>query len=143
MGNGRGPGWITDLLARASRDERDQPRPLGRPAQSLDSISLDITRMVEPEAARDAWERYYRGEQGAFTSELYTAQGLATFEEIHRRYASEADFRETVDRYSREFERILSDVAREDRDGSRIRAYLGSDSGKVYTMLAHATGRLD
>ncbi len=145
--NARGPGWITDLLARASREEPEPPRAPSRPAarapQSLDTISLDISRMVDAEAARDAWESYYRGETGAFTRDLYTPQGRATFEEIGRRYVNEPEFRESVDRYSQEFERILANVAREDRDGSRIRAYLASDSGKVYTLLAHAAGRLD
>jgi hypothetical protein len=34
-------------------------------------------------------------------------------------------------------------VARDDRDGTLGRAYLISNQGKVYTMLAHASGRIE
>ena len=48
----------------------------------------------------------------------------------------------TVDRYVQEFERILSQIQNDDPDDRVLRGYLGSDSGKVYTMLAHAAGRI-
>jgi hypothetical protein len=34
-------------------------------------------------------------------------------------------------------------VARDDQDPKVSRTYLTSDTGKVYTMLAHAAGRLN
>ena len=68
--------------------------------------------------------------------------GAQTFEEIGRRYKADGDFRTTVDRYVQEFERLLSQIQHDDPDDRMLRGYLGSDSGKVYTMLAHASGRL-
>ena len=154
----RGPGWLSDLLARASRDEQ-QPRrpaaqeeaprmlpPIGRsPAASepLETISHDIARMVDHAAIADAWDRYRGGESGAFARGLYIGRGAQTFEEIRRRYRADADFRVTVDRYIQEFERLLADVGRDDRDDTLTRTYLTSETGKVYTMLAHAAGRLN
>ena len=41
-----------------------------------------------------------------------------------------------------DFERLLEDVARNDRDNVLTQNYLTSDTGKVYTMLAHASNRL-
>jgi hypothetical protein len=41
-----------------------------------------------------------------------------------------------------DFQRLLEDVARNDRDNMVTQTYLTSDTGKVYTMLAHASGRL-
>ena len=99
--------------------------------------------MVDHAAVVDAWDRYYRNERRPFSRRIYKGQGQQTFEEIRRRYAADADFRETVDRYTQEFERVLTDVARDDRDGSLGRSYLISDQGKVYTMLAHAAGRIE
>ena len=78
----------------------------------------------------------------AFGRRLYTAQGVKTFDEVRRRYQAENDFRGTVDRYLQEFERLLAEIDNDDRDGSMTRSYLTSDSGKVYTLLAHAAGRL-
>jgi len=48
-----------------------------------------------------------------------------------------------VDRYIAEFERLLDQVAADDRGNVLTKTYLTSDTGKVYTMLAHAAGRFE
>src|SRR6516225_8304616 len=149
---GRNGGWLSELLTRASRDT-DAAAAQGSPGEapraedgaresieSLDALSVDIARMIDNDAAADLWERYKRGERGAFTKRLYTAQGQRAFEEIRGKYRSDADFRQTVEHYIHEFERLLDDVSRE-RGPVVARNYLTSDTGKVYTMLAHAAGR--
>ncbi len=135
----RGPGWMSDLLARASVDEPPARRPNADP---LDNLSADIVRMVDESAMVEAWDRFQRGDRTAFSRRLYTAPGVKTFEEVRRRYAAENDFRGAVDRYVAEFERLMADIEREDRDGKMTRSYLLSDTGKAYTLLAHAAGRL-
>ncbi len=97
--------------------------------------------MIDHAALADAWERYRRGDATAFTRQLYVGRGPQTFDDIRRRYRSDSDFRGTVDRYVEEFERLLADVNRDDRDDNLTRTYLTSETGKVYTMLAHAAGR--
>jgi len=169
----RGGGWLTDLLSRASRepdaprgderpraDERPPMRPDDRPRnddrptrpddraarhtiESLDSLSVDIARMIDHDAAAELWERYNRGERNVFTRRLYTMQGQKAFEEVRRRYKADREFRQTVDRYIGEFERLLNEVARDDRGQVVARTYLTSETGKVYTMLAHAAGRFE
>ncbi len=99
--------------------------------------------MIEHRTAVDLWERYRRGEPNLFTPRIYTAQGQTTFTEIQRRYRSDQEFRRSVDRYVSEFERLLGDVVKNDPDAKRTDAYLTSETGKVYTMLAHASGRFE
>jgi hypothetical protein len=171
-GPGRG-GWLSELLTRASRDEETPPRAEERAAfaqprqeeraprseerapprgedrnvrhtiESLDSLSVDIARMIDHDAAAELWDRYNRGERNVFTRRLYTMQGQKAFEEVRRRYKSDREFRQTVDRYIGEFERLLNEVARDDRGQVVARTYLTSETGKVYTMLAHAAGRFE
>ena len=90
----------------------------------------------------ELWERYRRGERNVFTRRLYTLKGQQTFDEIRRKYQTDSEFRTAVDRYVDDFERLLQDVARNDRDQIMTQTYLTSDTGKVYTMLAHASGKL-
>ncbi len=78
-----------------------------------------------------------------FTRKLYTMQGQKAFEEVRRRYRADREFKQTVDRYIAEFERLLEEVARDDRGQVVVRTYLTSETGKVYTMLAHAAGRIE
>jgi hypothetical protein len=149
-------GWLTDLLSRASRDEaepmREPPPPPPRrndersprhSIESLDSLSVDIARMINHEAAADLWDRYKRGERNVFTRQLYTLQGQKAFDEIRAKYRADREFKQTVDRYIAEFERLLDEVSRDDRGQVVARTYLTSETGKVYTMLAHAAGRFD
>jgi hypothetical protein len=142
--------WLSDLLTRASsRDNDTASRETTGPelppaaAESLDSIAVDITRMIDHEAAVELWDRYKRGERNIFTRKLYTMQGQRTFENIRRRYRSDPKFMQTVDQYIAEFERLLDDVSRDDREQIVARTYLTSETGKVYTMLAKAAGRFD
>ena len=120
----------------------EAPRAQVREASPLGSLSVDIARAVDHDAALDIWKRYRQGERGAFSRRLYTLKGQQTFEDIRRRYQSDSTFRGAVDRYCEDFERLLNDVARSDRDGDLTESYLGSETGKVYTMLGHASGRL-
>jgi hypothetical protein len=147
--------WLSDLLNRASQPETPQPRsgdarqvrqeerPTRHTIESLDSLSVDIARMIDHDAAAELWERYNRGERNVFTRRLYTMQGQKTFDEIRRRYRADREFKQTVDRYIAEFERLLEEVSRDDRGQVVVRTYLTSETGKVYTMLAHAAGRIE
>jgi hypothetical protein len=139
-------------LTRASRDDsppiappssRDADRASREIASPLESLSVDIARMIDHEATAELWERYQRGDRGVGQRRLYTAQGQKAFEEIRNKYRSDPEFRQTVEHYIHEFERLLEDVSRGDRGASVARNYLTSDTGKVYTMLAHAAGRFD
>ncbi|HXF87931.1 MAG TPA: hypothetical protein VNK48_06240, partial [Xanthobacteraceae bacterium] len=136
-------GWLSELLQRASRPAEPPPeeRPARHTLESLDSLSVDIARMIDHDAATELWDRYKRGERNVFTRRLYTLQGQKAFDDIRKKYQSDREFRQTVDRYIAEFERLLEEVSRDDRGQVVARTYLTSETGKVYTMLAHAAGR--
>jgi hypothetical protein len=60
---------------------------------------------------------------------------------VRKRFRGEPQFRDSVNRYLQEFDRLLAKIGQNDRDGAQTRAAMLSDSGKVYMMLAHAAGR--
>jgi hypothetical protein len=122
---------------------RGNERPPRHTIESLDSLSVDIARMIDHDAAADLWDRYKRGERNVFTRRLYTLQGQQAFDDVRRKYRADREFKQTVDRYISEFERLLEEVSRDDRGQVVARTYLTSETGKVYTMLAHAAGRFD
>ena len=138
-------GWLSDLLVRASRDDKapEASKPTTHSIEKLDSLSVDIARMIDHDAAVELWDRYKRGERNVFTRRLYTLQGQQTFDEIRRKYRRDSEFKDTVDRYIDEFERLLGEASKDDRDSMVAKTYLTSETGKVYTMLAHASGRFE
>ena len=140
-------GWLSDLLNRTdaggpSGREAPRPRAPQGPANPLESLSLDIGRLMDRNLAAEMWDRYQRGESKAFTKRLYTPAGQKAFDEVARKYRADRGFKQTVDRYIAEFERLLDEVAREDRGPQALRGHLTSETGLVYTLLAHAAGRL-
>jgi len=142
-------GWLSDLLNRtdAGNDSREAPRGRAPQAQGtgdnpLASLSLDIGRLMDRNLAAEMWERYQRGEPKAFSKRLYTPAGQKAFDEVARKYRADRNFKQTVDRYIVEFERLLDEVARDERGPALLRSHLTSETGMVYTLLAHAAGRL-
>jgi hypothetical protein len=140
-------GWLSDLLSRTDGAGAAPPAQRGRPQQGgggnpLESLSLDIGRLMDRNLAAEMWDRYQRGEGKAFSKRLYTPAGQKAFDEVSRKYRGDRNFKQTVDRYIAEFERLLDEVAREDRGPQALRGHLTSETGLVYTLLAHAAGRL-
>lgn len=92
-GNDQGrDGWLSDLLNRTDANQgaptgREAPRGRATPAQQpqpqapqassnpLESLSLDIGRLMDRNLAAEMWDRYQRGENKAFTKRLYTPAG--------------------------------------------------------------------
>lgn len=142
---------VGDLLARASGPDIATPptppqsgaAPYDAPAAAGIELRLnDIASAIDQNTASAVWQRFRRGERDIFNRQLYTSQGQATFDEIATRYQRDATFRATVDRYIGDFERLLSDAERKGQNGQAIDNYLVSETGRVYLMLAHASGRL-
>jgi hypothetical protein len=149
-------GWMSDLLRRASRDDEPTGRDETRPAapaprgarqasadDSLTSLSQDIAHAIDADIYAELWQRHRMGERGVFSRRLYTLQGQQTFEEVRRKYARDPEFRSGVDRYVGDFEHLLNEAGRSERGQQAIPGYLNSETGKIYTLLAHAAGRLD
>jgi hypothetical protein len=141
-------GWLSDLLSRTDAGGNQPLPPRGRAPQQasngnpLESLSLDIGRLMDRNLAAEMWDRYQRGESKAFSKRLYTPAGQKAFDEVARKYRADRNFKQTVDRYIAEFERLLDEVARDERGPAVLRSHLTSETGLVYTLLAHAAGRL-
>ncbi|MGB6949548.1 MAG: hypothetical protein WBD84_10190 [Methyloceanibacter sp.] len=147
----RREAWsVNDLLANAETSPQPQrpdpyaPRaPQPRPAGPAQGLRLDeIARAMDHRTAAEVWQRFRAGEQGILGRHLYSLDGQATFDEISRRYERDGDFRATVDRYIGDFERLLNEAEQNDPDGRMLQNYMTSETGRVYLLLAHASGRL-
>jgi hypothetical protein len=119
------------------------PVPAPAPAAGGGQLRLDeLARVVDHRMAADVWQRLRAGERGVLGRHIYGLEGQTLFDEITQRYGREGDFRATVDRYIGDFERLLAEAEQSDPNGLMLSSYLTSESGRVYLMLAHASGRL-
>jgi len=149
-----GPGnrSMGELLTRAA----EQPDPYGgqgyggqsygggraAPAGAGQLRIDELSRAIDHRTAAEVWHRMRAGEQGVLGRHIYTYDGQATFEEISGRYDREGEFRNTVDRYIGDFERLLGEAEQSDPTGHMLQNYLTSETGRVYLLLSHASGRL-
>jgi predicted nucleic acid-binding Zn-ribbon protein len=141
---------ISDLLAAAGHSEKAANKPgdgeLHRRSlhiiESLQSIAIDLDRALEQSPPADLWRRYQAGERNVFARRLYNLQGRELYDQISQKYAAEREFRENADKFMGQFEQLLTEAADRDREGILADTYLTSDTGKVYLLLAQATGHL-
>jgi len=145
-----GGGWLRDVLRNASGPSAAAAAPAPAPAapasaaepQNLSTLTEEIAKAMEPSALADAWQRYQAGEQNVFSRRIYTLGGQATYDEVRKRIQRDSDFAKTAATYMAEFEQLLKRAATGSNPAGETREYLLSDRGRVYTMLAHASGRL-
>jgi len=145
-GKDDGRQWrLGDVLSAArAREDRttNVPRAAHHIIETLQSLSIDIDRALEEEPPLDLWKRYRNGERNVFTKRLAGLKGKETHTRIADRYQSNAEFRDDADRYMAQFETMLSDASDQNPDGLLAETYMSSDTGKVYALLAEATGRI-
>ncbi|HJZ42313.1 MAG TPA: hypothetical protein VJ233_01210 [Hyphomicrobiaceae bacterium] len=129
-------GWsLTDLLSRASRDDDGTERP---PVVDMEIMA----RGLDPTTAAAIWSRFRAGQRGIMVRSIYTAEGRAAFDDVTERYKTNMDVRRTVDRFLANFEGMIRDLEQKYPSGRTVHDHLISDAGRVYLLLAHASGRL-
>jgi hypothetical protein len=128
-----GRGW-----APAEADPRGGYASAGAGQLRID----ELARSIDIRTATEVWYRMRAGERGVLGRHIYTYEGQTTFDEISNRYERDPEFRNTVDRYVADFERLLAEAEQSDPAGNMLQNYLTSETGRVYLLLAHASGRL-
>jgi len=137
-----GGGWLRDVLRNASAaPAAPQPAPAA-PQSGLTNLTDEIARSMDQNALAEAWRRYQSGEQAVFSRRIYSLTGQGTYDDVRKRIQRDVDFAKTAQTYMSEFEQLLQQAANAANPAEEALVYLLSDRGKVYTMLAHASGRL-
>ncbi len=133
---GRDPWTFGDLLARASKEEDVAPA-------SDSAIDIHaIARALDATTAAAIWSRFRAGQRGLMVRSIYSPDGRVAFDEVQRRYKTDATVQQSVDRYMGDFENVLRDADQRDPNGRMAQSYIVMDQGRVYLFLAHASGRL-
>lgn len=157
--DGRGPSDWRLSTALANVDDRDSPpgtsqrgtmsrnqvdlhREALHVVEKLQALAIDLDRALGDDPSPDLWRRYIAGERGVFTRRLVASIGRDGADKIAQRYAADSEFRFHADRYLTEFEGLLDDAASRDRDQILVETFLTSQTGRLYLLLAAATGRL-
>jgi hypothetical protein len=129
-------------IAELTRDRTEvvTPRSPNHIMETLNATAVDIVRALNDGSYGELYDRYSRGERDIFVRRLYARRDNGVIDDVRNRYRSDRDLRDAVDRYVAEFERLLSEIAAQDQNGTLRQMYLTSEPSKVFAMLAEATG---
>jgi len=109
--------------------------------ESLHSISVDLTRMVEGEVNEKAWKAYQKGDISAFTARLLEHKDKLPYEKMRQKYAADNEFRTYVNRFARQFEEVYEQAAANDHGEILSITFASSDVGGLYDILCEVSGR--
>ena len=117
-------------------------RRVAQLTESLNSISIDVGKILSNDVTDTEWASYLKGDRGIFTRRAVRLLDNREVREVLAQYSANDEFREHVNRYIHDFEAMLRGVLAT-RDGSAISVtLLSSDIGKLYVALAQAIERL-
>jgi len=123
---------LGDLLARASQED-------GRAGE----LNLaGYARALDQTTASAIWSRFRAGQRGVMVRSIYSVEGRSLFDDVQRRYGSDTGFRQSVDHYQHNFQRVLRECEQRDPSGRLAQSQVVSDAGRAFLFLAHASGQL-
>jgi hypothetical protein len=122
--------------------QRDLSRETETLMQKLNGAARDLVEAVDGMLPAELERRYGAGESHVYTHRLFEERGPMMRRSIRKRYYEEKVLRGRVDGYVRLFERLLDTVSGTAQGTQLTDACLASESGKLYVMLANASGRI-
>ncbi|HBM13989.1 MAG TPA: hypothetical protein DD390_14945 [Rhodospirillaceae bacterium] len=109
--------------------------------EELNSISIDLTRVLQGEVPEADWRRYVKGDRTVFTRTLLRTRQASIVKTVSDKIRHDPDARKYVLRYIEQFDRLLIDSEATDPEHLIHSTFVTSDVGKLYILLCRATGR--
>ena len=110
-------------------------------SERLQSLAVDMSRLMETSISEEDWTRFNKGEKGIFVRKILGFREKTRLVSIKQRYQSDQEFRNYVSRYLDEFKSFLDEARKRDQQGVLSTIFLSSDMGKLYMVLTKALDR--
>jgi chromosome segregation ATPase len=107
----------------------------------LQSLSVDLTRVLDKDVPEKAWKGLTRGEMPGFTKRLVSLRDHVPEGEIKNKFLVDSVFRSQVQAYMHQFESLLEQAMANDQGDILSSTLMSSDVGKIYYFLSSAVGR--
>ncbi|HRJ11672.1 MAG TPA: hypothetical protein PKW15_00340, partial [Alphaproteobacteria bacterium] len=108
--------------------------------ESLNSLSIDLTRVLDPQEADRVWKEFAKGDASAFTRRFLQMREEMPLQRLKEKYERDGEFRTYAMRYFRQFEELFEQALKNDHNDLLATTLTTSDVGKLYSYLAGALG---
>jgi hypothetical protein len=109
--------------------------------ESLHSLSVDMTRMLDGEISERTWKSFQKGDVAVFTRRLSTLSADMSLDKARDKFAKDTEFRTYVQRFVRQFEEMYEQAQSNDHAAILCATIGSSDLGKLYEFLCSVAGR--
>ncbi|MEE8370778.1 MAG: hypothetical protein V3R73_01435, partial [Sphingomonadales bacterium] len=105
---------------------------------NLQSMSVDVDRLLETEIPDGVWKKYLAGDKSIFARRAVRLTDKGTLRDIAKRFKEDREFRRYVLKYMQDFESLMENATGETRNNPLSVALLSSELGKLYVLLAQS-----
>ena len=109
--------------------------------ETLQSLSVEITKALDQPVPEAIWRRFHVGERGVFIRHLLQAQERQASVAIKKKFEEDLAFRGHAQTYLDQFENLLAQARACDHLDVLGTTFVTADVGKLYLILANAVGR--
>jgi len=132
---------IEKRIASASKD--DFAKTSQMLLESLQSMSIDLSKMLDHDLPDSAWTEYLNGDRSFFARRTVRMGNKAARKAIAAKAIDDIEFRENLVRYTRDFESLMERAMLGDRGSALSVTLISSDMGKLYILLAQSMNKLN
>jgi hypothetical protein len=120
----------------------DLSREIESVTLKLNNAARAIVEVLDGDLPEDLERRFKKNETEVYVQHLAESRNKKQQRAIATRYENDRAVRTSIDSYVRLFERLLDSVAEAPKGNQMLEGCLASEAGKIYMMLAEASGRI-
>jgi hypothetical protein len=105
---------------------------------SLSSGAFDLSKALETDIPDNVWRKYLEGDSSIFARRSVKIGNTKARKMVAKRYEEDAEFRDHVTKYIRDFEQLMERVDSLHGANAVSITMISSELGKLYVMLAQA-----
>lgn len=109
----------------------------------LESISVDINRLLNPKGEDDLWKRFYNGDTQIFVRTLAKNISSSQIAAMRKEFEKNNELRNLVIKYMNEFESLVEKSKDHEHAASLMAVISGSDLGRLYYILSKALNKIN
>ena len=110
---------------------------------SLESVSVDVNRLLNPKDEEDLWKKFYNGDTQVFIRSIAKNMSNSQIAALRKEFEKNEELRKLVNTYMKEFEILVEKSKGHEHAAALMAVISGADLGRLYYVLAKAMNKLN
>ncbi len=115
----------------------------GKIITSLENVSVDINRLLNPKDEEDLWKKFYNGDTQVFIRAIAKNMSNSQVGVLRKAFENDENLRKLIQAYMSEFETLVEKSKTHEYSAALMAVISGADLGRLYYVLAKALNKLN